>query len=76
MKDTCDHRLLRHVPSPFQPRGMFRFIIFVPPNGKAAAAMKRDVADNHDYRSYSVTLAARAETLLDEVCVALIERFV
>jgi hypothetical protein len=55
---------------------MFRFIIFVPPNGKAAAAMKRDVADNHDYRSYSVTLAARAETLLDEVCVALIERFV
>jgi hypothetical protein len=24
MKDTCDHRLLRHVPSPFQPRGTFR----------------------------------------------------
>jgi hypothetical protein len=21
MKDTCDHRLLRHTPSPFQPRG-------------------------------------------------------
>ncbi len=35
--------------------------------------MKRDVADSHDYRSYSVT---RPEALLDEVYVGLTERFV
>jgi hypothetical protein len=30
MKDTCDHRRLRHVPSPFQPRSTFRNGIGLP----------------------------------------------